>query len=136
MGKQKIDKFGFKTEEQVFNRYFPLYTVALRYYPEIYALLEKHSDLENPRTISSNINIVFAIIRYQTIVKNLVSLQAVGEVDEDVSQEIKELRNIIDVLDNLKYQIAHNPSSVKNAIIIKDKILDFKISEKMITSLV
>lgn len=95
---EKVDRFGFKNEEQVFHRYFPLYTVALRYYPEIYSLLEKHPDLENPRTISSNFNIIFAIIRYQTMVKNLVNLQAVSEADEDVLQEVKELRKVIDTL--------------------------------------
>ncbi|EJF00567.1 hypothetical protein [Liquorilactobacillus mali] len=127
---EKVDRFGFKNEEQVFHRYFPLYTVALRYYPEIYSLLEKHPDLENPRTISSNFNIIFAIIRYQTMVKNLVNLQAVSEADEDVLQEVKELRKVIDTLDKLKYQIAHNPSSVKKAILVKDKVLDFKSFSK------
>ncbi|KRL08093.1 hypothetical protein [Liquorilactobacillus hordei] len=123
---EKVDRFGFKNEEQVFHRYFPVYTVALRYYPEIYSLLEKSPDLENPRTISSNFNIIFAIIRYQSMVKNLVNLQAVSEIEEDVSQEVNELRKVIDTLDKLKYQIAHNPASVKKAILVKDKILDFK----------
>lgn len=35
MGKMEVDRHGFKIEEHVFHRYFSLYTIGLRYYPEL-----------------------------------------------------------------------------------------------------
>ncbi|MFT8548751.1 hypothetical protein, partial [Liquorilactobacillus satsumensis] len=106
---------------------FSLYTIGLRYYPELFNLLEQHPDPENPRTISSNMNVVFAILRYQEMTKDLVSLQAVSQVSKtegNISCEVKELRKIIDTLEHLQYMIAHDPSVAKNAQVVKDKILD------------
>ncbi|MFT8465280.1 hypothetical protein [Liquorilactobacillus satsumensis] len=127
MGKMEVDRHGFKIEEHVFHRYFSLYTIGLRYYPELFNLLEQHPDPENPRTISSNMNVVFAILRYQEMTKDLVSLQAVSQVSKtegNISCEVKELRKIIDTLEHLQYMIAHDPSVAKNAQVVKDKILD------------
>ncbi|KRL97904.1 hypothetical protein [Liquorilactobacillus satsumensis] len=127
MGKMEVDRHGFKIEEHVFHRYFSLYTIGLRYYPELFNLLEQHPDPENPRTISSNMNVVFAILRYQEMTKDLVSLQAVSQVSKtegNISCEVKELQKIIDTLEHLQYMIAHDPSVAKNAQVVKDKILD------------
>lgn len=127
MSEQKLDRYGFGIEEHVFNRYFPGYTIALRYYPELLNLIEKHPDIENVRTVSSNMNIVFAILRYQEMTKDLVNLQAVSDVnetDEKISEEVQELREIIDVLEHLKYMIAHDPEATREIAATKDKILD------------
>ncbi|GAJ27284.1 hypothetical protein JCM15457_2259 [Liquorilactobacillus sucicola DSM 21376 = JCM 15457] len=127
MSEKKVDRYGFGIEEHVFNRYFAGYTIALRYYPELFNLIEKHPDIENTRTISSNMNVVFAILRYQEMTKDLVNLQAVSnsnETDEKISQEVQELREIIDVLEHLKYTIAHDPEGTHGGTAIKDKILD------------
>ncbi|KRL04015.1 hypothetical protein [Liquorilactobacillus oeni] len=127
MEKMEVDRHGFKNEEHVFHRYFALYTIGLRYYPDLFNMLEKHPDPENPRTISSNINLVFAILRYQEMTKNLVSLQAVsqtGKNEENIITEVKELRKIIDTLEHLQYVIAHDPSITKSAKVIKDRIFD------------
>ncbi|KRL37158.1 hypothetical protein [Liquorilactobacillus uvarum] len=127
MSEQKLDRYGFGIEEHVFHRYFAGYTIALRYYPELFSLIERHPDIENVRTISSNMNIVFAILRYQEMTKDLVNLQAVSdsnETDEKISEEVQELREIIDVLEHLKYTIAHDPEATHEVAVTKDKILD------------
>ncbi|KRL00271.1 hypothetical protein [Liquorilactobacillus capillatus] len=127
MSEQEVDRFGFGIEEHVFNRYFSRYTITLRYYPELFNLIEKHPDIENTRTISSNMNIVFAILRYQEMTKDLVNLQAVSntnETDDKISEEVRELREIIDMLEHLKYTIAHDPEASHGGTAIKEKVLD------------
>jgi hypothetical protein len=122
-----VDRFGFRNEEHVFHRYFPRYTVSLRYCPELFNLIERNPDQENPRTISSNINVVFAILRYQEMVEELVNLQAVSQIPEKIEKirrEVSELREIIDSLEHIKYIIAHDPEKVQKVLSAQEKILN------------
>lgn len=126
MKEEQVDHYGFKIEEHVFHRYFPHYTISLHHYPELFNLIEQEPDPENPKTISSNLNIVFAIIRYQEMVKELVDLQAVSQTADAVQKiekEVQILRKLIDFLEKLKFMIAHDPQKVGNDI-LQDKILD------------
>jgi hypothetical protein len=122
-----VDRFGFRCEEHVFHRYFPRYTISLRYCPELFNLIERNPDQENPRTISSNINVVFAILRYQEMVEELVNLQAVSQVPERIEKirrEVDELREIIDSLEHIKCMIAKDPEKFQKSLSDQEKILD------------
>lgn len=127
MGKENLDRFGFKTEEHVFHRYFPRYTISLHHYPDVFHLIEQKPDPENPKTISSNLNIVFAIVRYQEMVQELVDLQAVGRSGNDaekIEKDVKILRKLIDRLEQLKFSIAHDPDAIKQDIELQEKVLE------------
>ncbi|WP_235807209.1 hypothetical protein [Liquorilactobacillus cacaonum] len=121
---------GVVNEEKVFERYYGEYTVKLWYYPEIFDLLENCQDPENFKTISSTLNIKFALARYRKILKDIPCLTSVTSDSKDsnekreIIKKIDRLEEIISILVVFENKISKNPELHEQVKKIRNDILN------------
>ena len=118
---------NIRNEEHIFERYYSEYTIKLWHYLEFFDLLENCQDPENFKTVSSTLNIKFALVRYQKILSD-ISYRGLVTDNLKKKQKIEErvlyLEKIISVLKIFEKKISENPDLCKQTKIKRTKILN------------
>ncbi|KRN27294.1 hypothetical protein IV36_GL001020 [Liquorilactobacillus mali] len=119
-----------RSEEQVFERYYGDYTIKLWHYPEFFSLLENCQDSGNFKTISSTLNIKFALVRYQKILSDVSYLKSVSsEVSkwgkkQKMEEHIFNLEKMVAVLKIFEKKIDENPNLCKQTTLKRADVLN------------
>ncbi|EJF01960.1 hypothetical protein [Liquorilactobacillus mali] len=119
-----------RSDEQVFERYYGNYTIKLWHYPEFFSLLENCQDSGNLKTISSTLNIKFALVRYRKILSDVSCLKSISsevsrwEKKQKMEEHIFNLEKMIAVLKIFEKKIDENPNLCKQTRLKRANILN------------
>ncbi len=119
-----------RNEEQAFERHYGNYTIKLWHYLELFDLLENCQDPENFKTISSTLNIKFALMRYQKILNYILRSESItSELNSlkkkrKIKEQVLQLEKMIAVLKIFEKKINEEPDMCRQIKIKKANILN------------